>query len=210
MLNIIFVSDDTDGIIGPNCTLSHKQFTKNVDLKEDNSILLNGELCTASQVENAITSFNGQKFILIAYSHGCDDALISNVEQYGYISTRNSYFFSSSLIYTNSCYSGIKLKQSLIESGCLGYVGYMDEVRLPENEEDDILFINCENSGLIHFLNSGSTLTESMKVMENKYLEQYEDFVKREMNVAAAFLLHNLNCLTFYDRELLTRNSLEN
>ncbi|WP_426582694.1 hypothetical protein [Mucilaginibacter sp. R-33] len=210
MLNVIFVSDDLDAQIGPNCALSHSHFTGEVNLQGNNVVLLNGDLCTATEVEKNITSFGGGKFILVAYSHGCEDALVSSADANGYIHAGNSYFFGSSLVYTNCCHSAIKLKDSLIGAGCLGYVGYDDDVRLPENEADDILFIACENSGLIHFLNTGDTLSDSVEVMKSKYRDQYKSFLGQKMNVAAAFLLRNLNSLTFHDDGSLTREILEN
>jgi hypothetical protein len=101
------------------------------------------------------------------------------------------------------------LKDKLIEAGCLGYVGYTDKVRLPKNEEDDILFIACENSGLIYFLNTGATLTESIDFMKSKFSEQRNDFLNRNENISAALLYRNLNCLTYHD-DGLTREALEN
>ena len=210
MVNVIIVSDDLDAMIGTNCTLSHQNFENEVDLNAANVIVLNGNLSTADEVQTAIGSFDGRRFILVAYSHGNPAALVSSVAADGYIHSANSYFFSESLIYTNSCYSGTTLKNNLIAAGCGGYVGYTDEVRLPENEEDDILFINCENSGLIHFLNSGDSLSASIKVMIQKYNDQYNAFVANNMNVAAAFLLHNLRCLTFYENGTIDRSIYEN
>lgn len=209
MLNIIFVSDDTDIKIGTNCSLSHKHLNEAVSLVEDNVILLNGDLCTADELQKAITSFEGKPCILVAFSHGTDDALLSKDEMERYLHKANAYYCNSSLVYTNSCYSGVVLMQDLIDEKCAGFVGYDDEVRLPENEEDDILFIECENSGLIHFLQTQDSLTQSVEVMKNKYREQYDNFLSKEMNVAAAVLFHNLNSLTFYDGNI-TRQNFEN
>ncbi|QEM12217.1 hypothetical protein [Mucilaginibacter rubeus] len=210
MLNVIFVSDDKDADIGTNCALSHNHLTNEVDLQGNNVVLLNGDLCTSAEVEKTIGTFNGGKFILAAFSHGCEDALTSTADGSGYVHGGNSYYFGSSLVYTNCCYSGIKLKDSLIAEGCLGYVGYNDEVRLPRNPDDDVLFIACENSGLIHFLTTGDPLTASVEAMKTKYREQARSFLDQKMNVAAAFLLRNLNCLTFHESGTLTRDTLEN
>jgi hypothetical protein len=196
MLNVIFVSDDLDAQIGSNCILAHSHFIGEVDLQEHNVVLLQGNDCTAEKVQNSITSFTGAKFILAAFSHGRQEALVSSAEANGYVHAGNSYYFSSSVVYTNCCHSGAKLKEYLINAGCIGYVGYTDVVRLPRNEDDDILFIACENSGLIHFLNTGASLTESVTFMKSKYLEQRRDFLNKKMNVNAALLFRNMNCLT--------------
>lgn len=209
MLNVIFVSDDLDAQIGPNCILAHNHFIGEVDLQEQNVVLLQGHECTAENVQNSITSFTGAKFILAAFSHGSQEALVSSAEADGYVHAGNSYYFSSSVVYTNCCHSGAKLKEYLINAGCIGYVGYTDVVRLPRNEDDDILFIACENSGLVHFLNTGASLTESVAFMKSKYLEQRRDFLNKKMNVSAALLFRNMNCLTFYDNGA-TREILEN
>jgi hypothetical protein len=209
MLNIIFVSDDLDAKIGRNCILAHKHFIGEVDLLEQNVVLLQGNDCTANKVQDSITSFIGAKFILAAFSHGSQEALVSSAESNGYVHAGNSYYFSSSVVYTNCCHSGAKLKDYLIDAGCIGYVGYTDVVRLPRNEDDDILFIACENSGLIHFLNSDASLTASVEFMKLKYLEQRREFLKKKMNVSAALLFRNMNCLTYYDNGA-TREGLEN
>jgi len=209
MLNVISVSDDLDAHIGPNCLLAHNHFLGEVDLLDHNVILLQGNDCTAERVQNSITSFGGAKFILAAFSHGRPDALLSTAEANGYVHVGNSYYFSSSVVYTNCCHSGVILKEHLINAGCIGYVGYTDIVRLPKNEEEDILFIACENSGLIHFLNTGASLTESVEFMKSKYLEQRQAFLTKKMNVTAALLFRNMNCLTYYD-DGVTREILEN
>lgn len=210
MLNIIFVSDDISADLGDNCKLSYDHLIREVNLEGNNIILLNGDLCTSEEVGKAIASFQEGRFILVAFSHGCKEALLSTAAENGYVSNENSYLFSTSLVYTNCCYSGVTLKENLIDAGCFGYVGYTDTVRLPQNEDDDILFIACENRGLIHFLTTTESLAASITHMKTNYLEQYKAFVDQDMNVAAAFLLHNLNCLTFHDEVDLTRQMLEN
>ncbi|WP_179414547.1 hypothetical protein HDF19_00650 [Mucilaginibacter sp. E4BP6] len=209
MLNVIFVSDNLDAQIGSNCTLAHNHFTGEVDLQEHNVVLLQGNDCTAENVQNSITSFDGAKFILAAFSHGSQEALISSAEVNGYVHAGNTYYFSSSVVYTNCCHSGAKLKDYLIQAGCIGYVGYTDVVRLPRNVNDDILFIACENSGLVHFLTTNATLTQSVEFMKSKYLEQRRAFLNNRMNVSAALLFRNMNCLTYYDNGA-TREILEN
>ena len=209
MLNIIIASDDQDADIGPNCTLSYQHLLEAVNLDNHNLTLLNGPLCVAAQVENAITSFNQEKFVLIAYSHGTEEALISAAALDGYVTTNNSTFFATSLVYTNSCMTGLKLMASMAAAGCYGYVGYTDVVKLPYNEEDDILFIACENKGLVHFMTTEDSLTDSVEMMRKQYRSQYDEFRSQQMNVAAALLLHNLGCLTYYDPDSLTMSKLE-
>jgi len=209
MLNIIIVSDDIDAIIGANCVLSCQHLNDAVDLSNQNVTLLNGNLCGPADVESAIVSFNQERFILVAYSHGSEETLFSTVASNGYVSSTNAYQFANSLVYTNSCWSGVKLKEELIKEGCFGFVGYTDLVKLPYNEEDDLLFIECENKGLVHLLTTDSSLTESVEEMKKQYRKQYNEFVDQQMNVSAALLLHNLGCLTFYDYHGLTRSELE-
>lgn len=209
MLNVIFVSDNFDFQIGDNCALAYSHLIAEVDFTGNNIHLLDGNNCTAENVEHKISSFEGKKFILVAFSHGTEDSLKSSVEDTPYIHPENCYFFGSSFVYTNSCYAGLKLKDELASAGCLGFVGYNDEVRLPKNHEDDILFIECENSGLINFLNTENSLSESVEVMRSAYKRQAKQFLDKKMNLAAAFLIHNLNSLTFYETGTLTRTLFE-
>jgi hypothetical protein len=85
MLNVIFVADDLDGQIGPNCVLAHKHLTTEFDFSENKVICLTGADCTSERVQSSITSFNGGKFILAAFSHGNQEALVSHVEAGGYV-----------------------------------------------------------------------------------------------------------------------------
>jgi len=185
MLNIIIASDDIDTTIGTNCVLACQHLHNAVDLSIQNVTLLNGYLCTPVEVEKAIVSFDQQRFILVAYSHGTEDTLFSTAAGNGYVSLANAYQFATSLVYTVSCWSGVKLKHELIKHGCHGYVGYVDRVKVPENETDELLFIECENKGLVHLLTTGASLTESVEEMKRYYRKQYDELIDQEMYAVA-------------------------
>lgn len=212
MINIIIVSDDHDKRIGSNCQLAYEHLKSNVDLTNFNTHLLSGENCQPINVQDTIASFQEsqqQKFILVAFSHGTADALISTYAPEGYINSSNSYFFGTSLIYTNSCFTGLSLMQSLIDNNCHGYVGYTGSVKLPESTEDQLVFIACENSGLIEFINSNNTLTNSISYMKSYYEVRIEEYFDNDMGITASLLEGNLKQLVFHDCGPLDKQSFE-
>lgn len=205
MPNLIIAFDDLDVEIGTNCYQCFQHLGNEIKLSEYNTKILNGESCSSQKIQDAISELSEQAFIFIAYSHGKEDALFSSIQPSGYVTMENAYFFGKSLIYTNSCYTGRQLKNALLESQCLGYVGYEDRVRLPENSEDEALFIACENKGIIHFLTTNDTLSQSVKIMKDYYQEEYDKLVCRNA-VLASRLLRNLEYLVIGGNPDLTKD----
>lgn len=205
MSNIIVAFDHLDDNIGENLLLCFEDFKSQVDINLFNIIELDGNKCCNDDIQVSITSFNQANFILIAYSHGKKDALISKASPNGYVSLNNSYFFSGSLVYTNSCHTAIELKDALIFQGCLGYVGYNDEVMLPEKPEHDLLFIRCENKAILHFLSTNDTLTESVEVMKKYYEETYDSLAVTDVLMASR-LLDNKRHIVYFDDYKITKS----
>ncbi|MBW3128866.1 hypothetical protein [Hymenobacter profundi] len=171
---------------------------------------MSGDSCHSVNVEASIASFNEGKFVFVAYSHGSPSALVSTADQMGYLNSNNSHLFGCSLVYTNSCYSALELKDSLINSNCYAYVGYKGKVRLPDSVEDEDIFITCENKGLVHFLNTSDTLTESVKLMIDYYWEQYYRYIEEDNFVTAGILRHNVDLLVIHDERSITKHDLYN
>ena len=208
MINIIVVADDIDDRIGNNCKLSYEHLGREIDPFNLNLQLITGQDCHSDAVVTAISTFSQQPFIFVGYSHGNEGALISTVAQDGYVSLRNAYHFGTSLFYTTSCSSALQLKSKLLEENCFAFVGYDDKVIVPENERDQQLFIACENSALVHFLNTDDTLAESIEVMRQQHRRQWDDYLSRDEYVTASLLLQNLDCLAWEDCGALRRSHL--
>ncbi len=83
---------------------------------------------TKENVEEYISSLNGDTFIFVAYSHGETDRLCVNNACYEYYAKHpdNSYFFSNSVIYTFSCKTGDKFAERVVSNGCKCFIGYDD------------------------------------------------------------------------------------
>ncbi|WP_375416769.1 hypothetical protein [uncultured Hymenobacter sp.] len=205
MFNIIVVADDHDNIIGSNCQRSYSYLSSQIDVTSYNMHLLTGEACQAANVQEAISSFQKQKFILVAYSHGQSHALVSTYATDGYVTLGMAPHFKTSLVYTNSCLTGLELMRALVSNDCHGYVGYTGLVRLPAREEDEMVFITCENKGLINFLTTDDTLTQSIEVMKKFYAEKVKEFARKKMYVTAGRLQRNLNHLVHYDYNAIKR-----
>lgn len=205
MHNIIITYDHLDEHIGENFHRCYLHLKSELTLTNYKVQVLSGEDCSSQKVQEAITALCEEIFIFIAYSHGKEDAFLSTIEPYGYVTPQNAYFFGNSLIYTNSCYSALSLKKVLLESKCLGYVGYEGEVLLPSDTKEEILFIACENKGIIHFLTTDDTLFQSVRVMKDYYEATYDDLATRDF-VLASRLLFNKEYLVVGGNDQLTRN----
>jgi len=205
MFNIIVVADDHDDLIGDNCKLSYSYLSNELAVASFNLRLLTGEDCKPANVQEAIASFKNEKFILIAYSHGQAHALVSTYAQDGYVTLETAPHFKSSLVYTNSCLTGLQLMQALVQQECSGYVGYTGRVRVPDRKEDELIFIACENKGLINFLTTDDTLTESIEVMRTFYKEQVKKFSSKKRYFLAGRLQRNLSYLVHYDQNSIKR-----
>jgi hypothetical protein len=208
MLRILIVCDDLDPDIGANALLCYKHFVESVDLKKCKVVLLKGKDCVPAKVEAAITRFKQKPFIFIAYSHGERDKLISYKSPDGYVLAKgnasNAHFFGDTLFYTNSCHTALELKDYLIEYNCFAYIGYEDVVRLPCDEADDLLFIACENKGIIHFLTTSDTLEKAFEVMKQFYEDTYDELAKRDF-VLASRLLSAKEALVIAGNQAITR-----
>lgn len=205
MFNIIVVADDHDDLIGENCKLSYDYLASEIALASYNLRLLTGEACRPTNVHEAIASFKNEKFILIAYSHGQAHALVSTYAQDGYVTLETAPYFKASLVYTNSCLTGLKLMHALVQQECSGYVGYTGRVRVPDRREDELIFIACENKGLVNFLTTDDTLTESIEVMREFYKEQVKEFSRKRRYFLAGRLQRNLRYLVYYDQNAIKR-----
>lgn len=205
MLNIIILYDDLDGHIGDNFTLSYNNLSRDVNLAQYNTIELNDINCSRDNLEVAITNLYESSFIFIGYSHGESDKLISSHSPDGYLTFANSYFFSKSLVYADTCHSGLELKDSLINNGCFAYIGYNDELLLPDNPNDESLFIDCQNKGIVHFLTTDDTLEDAFNAMKIVYNDTV-DFLSQKDVLLASRLRKNSARLVIAGNKTLTRN----
>jgi hypothetical protein len=207
MANIIIAYDNADESIGANCLNCYLYFSNNINLSPHNVQTINGENCTKNRLQEAITSLREDSFILIAYSHGREDALYSSAEPNGYVTSENAYYFAKSLVYTNSCHSAKMLKQYLIDSNCFCFVGYQDIVRVPENSKYEHIFIECENKGISHFLTTGDSIFESVQVMKEHYIVQSRILSGKDFLLASR-LLRNMEAIDIGGDAAITINNL--
>lgn len=125
-----------------------------------------------------------------------------------YLTTDNAYFLSNSLFYSNACFVGKELAHRLIVENCHAAIAYEDEVNyLPSYEN---YFVECENFGIIHFLNSRETLELSMSKMIDYYNVKIDEL--HTMNFIAASLLTNNrdNLIILGDEQLAIMDFIKN
>lgn len=205
MLYLIVVHDDEDLREGTNFHLSYTHLSDTVKFSNYSTTILNGSCCDASRVQECITGFEERPFIFVAFSHGDCGYLTS--KNYGqYVNSGNSYFFASSLFYTNACYSAGELSQALLRAKCTVFVGYRNEVRLPTDEEIDQHFIECENYAIAEFLSTDKQIGECFSEMEVLYRKQIKELEDIGDIINAGRLGLNLNALSLESNINVSRN----
>lgn len=168
MPNLLIVYDDEDPKIGTNSLMCYTHLQDNVSFEEHTVISFDGITCTCENIENAISELQQAPFIFVAYSHGNDDCLRSHYHG-EYVNIGNSYFFGDSLFYTNACSTAQLLKGALLEQNCRVYIGYSDQVLIPDSPDLENLFIKCENHAITLFLNTDLTIGECFREMKDLY-----------------------------------------
>lgn len=127
--------------------------------------------------------------IVTAFSHGIAHELSHNGK--AYLKQQNASSFINTLFYTNACWAGLKLGHILIETGCLSFIGYNNEVFVIRGHYDT--FRDCDNYGIKCFLQGDSTGTAFEK-MKAFYTEKIDELYADDL-VASARLRRNRDSL---------------
>lgn len=167
MINTLVSYDDQDIELGPYFELSNNTLRQRINNPHININELNGENCTMASINLAIANYTPNNFIFIAFSHGDDDALITNSERY--VTNENSIGFCKSFFYSSACSCGDKLGPSLIDNECHSFIGYTDEIHVHPDYHSD--FIDCEIHAIVEFINGEMTIGDSYLAMHEKYDE---------------------------------------
>ncbi|MFN8263253.1 MAG: hypothetical protein U0T07_07005 [Chitinophagales bacterium] len=173
MINILAVYDDNDAELAEYFDNSHQYIcdcfpdNPNINLQS-----LNGLSCHQVEIAGRIATFANQPFIFIGISHGKEGCLHTSNHQI--VDMANITQFTNSFFYTAACKTAITLGQQLIDNGCLAYIGFKNNVGVIDMEEYHEIFIECENHGIIEFLNSNKTIEIVYNEMIEVFTKHYE------------------------------------
>ncbi len=155
---------------------------------------INSQRCNSAYIEIALPQkVENKPFIFIAYTHGNENALISQGSQYVY--GDNVHVFNGSLMYSMACLTGKTLGGLLIESGCRTFIGYTEPSMAFLEKGYKEITINCELSGLNCFFNSALTIKECFDKMKSYYAFQIDQLSLCADVLARANLVANNEAL---------------
>jgi len=195
MINILISFDDNDYELGEYFEKSYNGILERILFYPGLNIAsIDGLNCTEQNINYHINAYSGDKFIFVGLSHGNEEELLTH--NCVFVSASNNTSFNQSLFYTTACSSGKKLGKSLIDNGCITYVGYDDEVGVQESYYD--VFIKCENYVLLKFLNQGISIKDAYDEMISFYNSEIDRLSLGTINdvIVAGYLTENRDCLT--------------
>lgn len=139
--------------------------------------------------QNVVGQMDKYTICFIA-SHGEKDGVYNNEsEELVSVHTTN-YNFAGKTLYAVSCSCAISLKPELQRIGLDTFVGYSDNLIVPESDPS---FLECAMSGLNSLLSG-----ETKEVARNKMNAKYDECIANASTpFIAAYLIHNKENLCF-------------
>jgi hypothetical protein len=202
MINVLIAYDNQDKDLGEFCLQCYYHVFQYFQNKNGyNPIFIDSNILTKKNIENTIANFDGNTFICLAYSHGTEDALCCDNENY--VDLTNSYFFGNSFFYTFSCNSAKELGERLIDEGCKSFIGFENEALIVFEKVSH--FVECANYGIIRFFEGENAVTAFNQMIDN--YDETIDRLREEEDKEFPFiaeLTKNRNALTFLGDENIT------
>ena len=187
MINTFLAFDNEDVDLGKFFTECSEDLISHFEINEIHYFLLNSPKLNSIIIEATLEKI--KTFIFLVYCHGSDTELLARGVN-PFINSDNAFNFSNSFFYTCSCHTGKGLAKTLIENGCLSYIGYNNKFSIWDYNRPP--FIDCANFGIKLFL-QGSSSEEILKRMLDKYNEHIDNY--NHDVFGAAILLSNRRAL---------------
>lgn len=195
MASTILAIDDNDASLGAFFQSCLGYLETELANKGINPQILRGQGLNDLSVQ--LATDNHKKFVFGAYSHGNATCLVKSNNPY--ISTAvNHTSFANSFFYTFSCSCGITLGGTLIDNGCLCFIGYNKVISIWSTYVDP--FIKCANHGLLLFLDGVSTFLV-IKNMRDKYNEEIDKIYTKDFLIAS-ILRENRDALVIHGNDI--------
>ncbi|GHT17014.1 hypothetical protein AGMMS4956_20290 [Bacteroidia bacterium] len=211
MINFVVAYDNIDTKLGMYFEECKNQL---LGLLEEHNELVNGNVCEIAgrQCNNAyidimIPKYNTNPFVFIAYSHGNEKALCCNANFY-VDKNVNARHFVNSLFYTTACSAGKELGSYLVDSGCLAFVGYKNDINVYIKTDKKDISKNCDNAGIVAFLSENITILEACKKMKTYYTQQIDKLENMKDMIFAGELVEARDALICLGNENLKKEDL--
>ena len=198
MIDIYLAVDDEDITLGVFFTECSEDLIGYFNSIERKVIALNTRRLNKIAIEASLKDLNS--FMFLAYSHEFDSELLVG-GNLPYINIENSNLFSDSFFYSCSCNSSKILENSLIDSGCLSFIGYNNKFTIWDYNR--LPFVECANYGIKLFYEGFNSLTIVLK-MKEKYNYHIDNY-KNDM-FGAAILVSNSIALRHLGKNISIRD----
>lgn len=170
MVNTILAFDNEDSDLGEFFTECSVDLVSHFNHVNANISTLNSSRLNSIVIEATLEDLN--TFIFLSYSHGSENELLANGEV-PFVSAENANSFSNSFFYTCSCHAGKTLAITLIDEGCLSFIGYNNKFGVWDFNRPP--FIECANFGIKLFL-EGIASEDILIRMQEKYTEHIDNY----------------------------------
>ncbi|CAM3972711.1 hypothetical protein MUGA111182_19885 [Mucilaginibacter galii] len=190
MVNLLITYDDNDSTLANYFEANHTYVSGFVSELPDIVLhSMRGLDLSQDSVTVKINEFEQKPFLFAGYSHGnCDQLLTDNGV---FVCADNSASFKDAIVYTTACGAAENLGGTLINEGCVSFIGYHDYSLAPTNEDFNDLFIECENFALKRFITEDITYGDAFDSMLQKFDDEMVNMYQANEIITAMELLHN-------------------
>ncbi len=211
MINIFIAFDCDDIKLGPYFHNCMKDLSSVLLTEKDNGLKclimeLPTRYCNWAHLDIKYSKYKDRPFIIVAYTHGNEDALTVGGTSFIKADEDNS-FFNNSFFYTNSCLSGKRLGPNLIEQKCKTFIGYDQEIVAFKNELQQES-LKCDNIGINLFLTSDYTAYEAFIGMKDYYTQKANSLDLFRDILSASLLINAREALVFHGDKNLKKSDL--
>lgn len=206
-MNVLICCDEEDPTVGHFVELCAEQAHEIVDDIDVDVERLNSVQLSADSIAKVANQNGDAPFICTAFSHGSDDALLCNSDDYISVNV-NQHSFRNVFFYTWACSTANNLGNILVASKCETYIGYLEPVSVPELGDESLeIFVECAVKGLRAFLEDGISAVSSFNVMRDFYDEKIDE-LRFDDPIAASHLNTHFMALEILGNEDLTLSEL--
>lgn len=195
-MNLLITKDEKDvslGIFFEKCAaIALSLFKDSANIEVLSSQKLKNNVIFSMTVNNE--SF--KPFNFFAFTHGNEDGLISDNQNYVGCDTDGSCWENANIVYNYSCLSGCLFGKFVVENGAKSFVGHNKTIFIQTLPKYQDYFYNP----LITFLTSlarNENVETCVKMAKNKYTEEIDELYLTDM-FTASVLMENRDSLVCY------------
>ena len=193
-MNLLITKDDKDERLGSffsRCAdFSVSAFNKSAKITLLSSHDLKNNIVLSLRIKN-FDSFN-----FLAFTHGNEDGLIVDENNYVDCKMNISDFSVANIIYNFSCLSGVKFGKELVLAGAKCFIGHNKTIYILTNPDFQDYFFEPFKV-FISNMAAAKEVDTSIKRAKEKYTEEIDELYIKDM-LTASILIDNRDSLVCY------------